>query len=555
MSSTLITGASSVGVFSSRAFLPAFAAALLLRFGPDWGLSGIDGHRHVAPWFTSNVALCVLGFLAVLELTILKSHNARKLLAEIDHYGKPLMALLTQLGLASVANQQSVGDAQTFQHTAVPDILSYVFVAAGTYFVATARNRVMRLLMGVDSDNSTGIHGVISWIEDAWGIFGMVFIILFPAVMLALIGLAVAGLFVLRWRAYRKEEKSKVACGVCQSAMYRSALACPSCRAPNPLPCRVNWLGASTDRPAELARHPYLLAAKRRCPTCASRLKGWQSLPACGACGDHHFTSAAFLASYDEHLRRGLKRMLVICFILGLVPVFGMPAGLIYYGIVLVSPYRAYVPFGRSVLLRWGLRVFFVAFFWLQPIPLMGAAVVPIMAFVSYWAYRSAFIKATKGWASPPAEVVRSAVDTTAKSQPVPAVAVGSGTPVRATWDAPTSAITAEAVALRRNTSPPGAQAAAGACAPSARKRLIPGAAPPVSSAPVAVTPPPAVPIVKACAVCGVDVSKCKRVRDQKGRYYCHTCWPITRDALRSASTEPPPAKQGLPNPQPPPSR
>jgi len=454
-------------------------------------------------------------------------------MAEFDHYGKPLMAVLTQLGLASVSDQQPVNHAHAFQYTGVSDILCCVFVAGGTYFVASARNRVMRLLMGIDTDNSTGIHGVISWLEDAWGIFGMVFIILFPAAMLALIGLAVAGLFVLRWRAHRKEEKSKITCGACQSAMYRSALACPDCRAPNPNPCRVNWLGSSTDHPAELARHPYLLAAKKRCPTCAAPLKGWQSPPTCGACGDRQFTSATFLASYDEHLRRRLKRTLLVCFVVGLVPVFGMPAGLVYYSIVLVSPYRAYIPFGRSALLRWGLRFFFLVFFWLQPVPLMGAAVVPIMAFVSYWAYRSAFIKATRGWAKQLAENVHPAADTTAPPLVVehaPAMAVGLGTQVPAVWDALASGGAAEAFAFPASplTSPAQAAAVPSAPSPARRERLVSAnaAAPPVSAAPTEVTPP-AVSIVKTCVVCGADVSKSKRVKDQRGRYYCHTCWPI----------------------------
>ena len=67
-----LQGLGSIGVFASRAFLPAFVTALLLRFGPQvpWlAHAGLLPHvRDVPTWFTSDAALVVLGLLAVLEL-------------------------------------------------------------------------------------------------------------------------------------------------------------------------------------------------------------------------------------------------------------------------------------------------------------------------------------------------------------------------------------------------------------------------------------------------------------------------------------------------------
>src|SRR3954468_10502445 len=68
----LIQGLGSIGIFSSRAFLPAFATALLLRFGPHvpWlAQAGLLRHvRGVPTWFTSDTTLTVLGVLSILEL-------------------------------------------------------------------------------------------------------------------------------------------------------------------------------------------------------------------------------------------------------------------------------------------------------------------------------------------------------------------------------------------------------------------------------------------------------------------------------------------------------
>ena len=61
----LIQGLGSIGIFSSRAFLPAFATALLLRFGPQvpWlAHAGLLQHvRGVPTWFTSDTSLIILG--------------------------------------------------------------------------------------------------------------------------------------------------------------------------------------------------------------------------------------------------------------------------------------------------------------------------------------------------------------------------------------------------------------------------------------------------------------------------------------------------------------
>lgn len=79
-----LQGLGSVGVFASRAFLPAFVTALLLRSGPHapWldhaGL--LPQVRDVPTWFTSDAALVVLGLLAILELVAERSPEARTVL-------------------------------------------------------------------------------------------------------------------------------------------------------------------------------------------------------------------------------------------------------------------------------------------------------------------------------------------------------------------------------------------------------------------------------------------------------------------------------------------
>jgi hypothetical protein len=77
-----IQGLGSVGVFASRAFLPAFVTAVLLRYGPHarWlAHAELLSHiRDVPMWFTSDTALVILGVLAALEIGSVMTRLGRR---------------------------------------------------------------------------------------------------------------------------------------------------------------------------------------------------------------------------------------------------------------------------------------------------------------------------------------------------------------------------------------------------------------------------------------------------------------------------------------------
>ncbi|MHC5542201.1 hypothetical protein ACYOEI_28600, partial [Singulisphaera rosea] len=99
----LIHGLGSVGIFASRAFLPAFATALLLRYGPQVhsiaGMGLLSHVRDVPTWFTSDTSLVVLGVLAILELVAERIPEVNAILDEVHGYLKTGMAGLTFFGV------------------------------------------------------------------------------------------------------------------------------------------------------------------------------------------------------------------------------------------------------------------------------------------------------------------------------------------------------------------------------------------------------------------------------------------------------------------------
>jgi len=350
----LIQGIGSIGFFSSRAFLPAFITACALRYGPHIGWLAdsflLKDMADAPVWFTSNTCLIILGALAALELVATKVPEARQLLTEVDKYLKSGMALVTYLGIASAADGAFAKEA--LQQAGMFDVLPAAVVAIAVYFISAARGAVLSIFMEADEDDDAGVQGLLSWAEDVWSVAGPLLLILFPIVMLILIGL-VAGLFVLarKW-AEAREEKAKVPCTHCGQSIYAHAMACPACQTPVAEPKAVAFFGGSKKQPdTNLDAHPYALVEKKRCPVCATRFTQRIPRQTCEACTHELFADADFARTYVNRVGSRLPLVLVVSFLFSLVPVIGLIPGVIYYRLALIAPYRRYIPLSRSFLL------------------------------------------------------------------------------------------------------------------------------------------------------------------------------------------------------------
>src|SRR4051794_13738366 len=156
----LIQGLGSIGIFSSRAFVPAFATALLLRFGPHlaW-LSRAGLLRNVVgvpTWFTSDACLIVLGLLSALELAAERIPEAKAFLDEVHGALKVVMASLTFLGVLGASDRAVVlgiaGEAGPV------DYLPAAAVGAGTFLANRARRWVVDPLSEADEDDDLGLQ-------------------------------------------------------------------------------------------------------------------------------------------------------------------------------------------------------------------------------------------------------------------------------------------------------------------------------------------------------------------------------------------------------------
>ncbi|MEZ4837069.1 MAG: hypothetical protein R2873_34590 [Caldilineaceae bacterium] len=134
--------------------------------------------------------------------------------------------------------------------------------------------------------------------------------------------------------------------------------------------------------------HRTKLISLRRCPVCASLpSKGVQQTRS--VCNAVTFGSQSDLDRYLTGVNKQLPVTLVVCFLLGLLPVLGLlPPGIIYYRFTLVSKVKRYMPRHIGFQAKRGVRILNGVLILLQPIPFVGAFLLMLMCYSNYVIYR-----------------------------------------------------------------------------------------------------------------------------------------------------------------------
>ena len=397
----LLQAAGAIGLFSARAFVPAFLAAAMMKWGHHVpvisGSELIQAVGDAPSWFTHDITILVLGVLAALEIAAQHSTEARELYEQVSGYAKTGMALATTLGVADAADIGFVEDL-TQQAAGLGDTAVAAGVGAAVFGLSTLRSQALTPLVEADEEDALGLQSLWAWVEDVWASLGVVLVIVVPSVV-AVVTLGIVGvLLLLRRRAWIKEEQSREPCPKCGTLRPVHASACPSCRTPVDEPRAVGFFGqptaAAEPRPDS---HGLALLEKRRCPVCASRLEDRRPRQACATCGAIAFGESATPEAYLGRVQRRVAPTLAFCAAVGWIPVVGLIAGLIAYRLKLVSPLSRYLPRRRAYVRKLGLRLVLIVLGLLQLAPIVGAVTMPAMAVLSYGVYRRALEKTLAG--------------------------------------------------------------------------------------------------------------------------------------------------------------
>lgn len=259
----------------------------------------------------------------------------------------------------------------------------------GTWILGRVRATVVGFIYELDEDNSLGLQTLLRWTENSWVAVGALLLIIAPIVALALAGLTVATLFLLRKYFEHREQRTLRPCASCATMIHPSAPACPRCRLPQEQPRVVGLFGQAKDRlVTDMTEHRLQLLARKRCPACATRLKVRGVQQACPMCERTVFADISEFNQYVRALDQRLSRTLLICFGFSLIPVVGVVPGVVYYRLSLVASLNSYLPRSIGCLTRWGVRIASLALLAFQAIPVIGAFSLPLLCLLNYTVYR-----------------------------------------------------------------------------------------------------------------------------------------------------------------------
>lgn len=384
--------------FASRAFLSAFTFAMLARFGDNipflqdnWMIQSMTS----APdWFVHDVTLLVLGVLGTLELLSDKIPEVREFMGNFDSYFKAIMGTVTSMGILSAEDMRVI---KPILESGLGTWILAMGVGVVVFGLASIRGQFLSLLRESDSDDSLGIQKLISWAEDVYAFFGPLIFILFPVVMTVIL-LSIFAL--IGWWSKKRqlrEEKLKRECPSCQELIFRHAAKCHKCNTTIENPHSVSVFGFSKNKLNPIPETQSLrLVTAGRCPICAAPLDGGASTVQCGDCSEIVWDDKELKEAFLSNQRSKLPIALIVCALFSFIPVIGLIPGVIYYRLVLVAPFRRYIPTGKSMALRWGIRLLLFLLIAIQIVPAIGTITVPAMAWISFEAYRAAFVNRFK---------------------------------------------------------------------------------------------------------------------------------------------------------------
>lgn len=393
MIESVLYSLASIPLFASRPFLAALLTAVLARWGTDIPLisdSRVIIALHQSPeWFQSWT--CILGLLALAaaEYWASRDSDVRAFMEDLDSWIKSGVSLLVALALIEKPDAEVI-DKIRGQGIVIQDLWAGV-VAVGTWFTAWLRRGALALIHEIDDDDDIGLGTILSWTESSATLIGILFLVVFPILSLVLAALTALGLYFAQSWARRREERRKQPCERCAAPVYPQALRCPLCRHPQAAPRAVGVFGqplrlACTDRQVQA----WMLLGRKRCPDCATRLKQRAVQQACTACGTVSFASRRDFEAYVDAIDSRLARTLLICAAFSAIPVVGVIPGVIYYRLNLVTAFRGYLPPLTGCLTRFYVRILHWGLLLLQPIPLVGALVLPLMCWSTHILYRRA---------------------------------------------------------------------------------------------------------------------------------------------------------------------
>ncbi|HCE42786.1 MAG TPA: hypothetical protein DET40_04500 [Lentisphaeria bacterium] len=137
---------------------------------------------------------------------------------------------------------------------------------------------------------------------------------------------------------------------------------------------------------------------KKKCPDCGTTFAESVPVQKCRKCGYELMRTHEDVDAYLNFMhKRYLRHVIPTCIFLSFIPILGFIIGLLYLKTVIINPFAQYIPFVRRFRTTWTLRMFVVFLAIFQILPGFGAISVPLVAYVKYWFFSSAYLEIIEG--------------------------------------------------------------------------------------------------------------------------------------------------------------
>jgi len=130
------------------------------------------------------------------------------------------------------------------------------------------------------------------------------------------------------------------------------------------------------------------------CPDCGALFTECIPIQKCRKCGYELMKTQEDVDAYINFMhKRYLRHVIPTCIVLSFIPILGFIVGLLYLKAVIINPFAQYIPFVKRFRTTWTLRLFVVFLAVFQILPGFGAISVPLVAYVKYWFFSSAYLE------------------------------------------------------------------------------------------------------------------------------------------------------------------
>ncbi len=380
-------------IFLCFAVVPFLAGRTTFAIGVmlAWGLveSARAQHELTPKTIVFALVASVLGTVAQVAMLTSMMRYAReqwgRFASQLKLLAVPVAAMLfASFMLSTAAPAAAVVALAGFDRNAVITIA----VGITAFFFAKLRQWLASAAEVIPFVGEGKVQQAIFLAEMVTTVVGLAIVVTWPVVGFVMMVLSLLAMLAALMMLRGIQALARGPCEACGKSLHRAASVCPRCKASR-VPSRIGALGRIVTGPPSPS-HRLSLLTSRRCPSCAEGIRNDAGHITCPGCGVNPLGDPAEVRAFVTHVDKRALAFAPVFIAMGLVPVLGLGAALVFYRLSPAGALASYSGWQEHL----GARIFkglgLFALTLLQPIPVLGAvATAAVIGSIHVWTRRS----------------------------------------------------------------------------------------------------------------------------------------------------------------------